>query len=79
MLLIGGGGPVARSDTGPYLENGAVVLDGQWWNAISPWTAPGPAPTPPCWTASGSPTPWCAASGVQHGQRGGLFPGAQTV
>ena len=30
MLLIGNGRLITRSDTNPYLENGAVVLDGQY-------------------------------------------------
>ena len=29
MLLIGNGRLITRSDTNPYLENGAVVLDGE--------------------------------------------------
>ena len=28
MLLIGNGRLITRSDTNPYLENGAVALDG---------------------------------------------------
>ena len=56
MLLIGNGRLITRSRTNPYLENGAVVLDGQWWNIDRRLAldVTGPAPTPRCWTASGT-------------------------